>query len=359
MGEPTRPDSNLPTDWQLNDTVTRLREWGTDRIYELPSQAGAWTIGASDDCDVQLRDLLRHTSRQHAWLTRDDATCTMTDADSKNGLWLDNARRQMFELAPGMEIGIGSLRLVAESPRTIAMRAFLARLIGWSAGRRRDVDRALRAVRMAAAHRAPLQLCGEGNVVAVAWSLHRRLFGEAAPFVVSVPDRSTQPQTRAHPGNLRELPRALEAAAGGTLCVWTHRPPAGFATAQLELACGTSARLFACSQLTEDSPGPNSPWVSVMLTPLSQRIDELDRLIDDYAADAVAALSAHSSSFTTDDRLWVRRRRPKTLDAIETMVMRVVAVRERQTLSDAAAQLGISHVALSRWFGRRARRSPG
>ncbi len=64
------------------------------------------------------------------------------------------------------------------------------------------------------------------------------------------------------------------------------------------------------------------------MTPLSQRTAELDRIIDEYAAEAVAELGAKPSSFTAEDRAWTRRRRAKTLEEIETTVTRLVAIRE-------------------------------
>ncbi len=35
--EPTKTDPTNVTEWKLNDVVIQLREWGTDRTYELPT----------------------------------------------------------------------------------------------------------------------------------------------------------------------------------------------------------------------------------------------------------------------------------------------------------------------------------
>jgi len=40
--------------------------------------------------------------------------------------------------------------------------------------------------------------------------------------------------------------------------------------------------------------------------PLAERSAELDRIITEYAADAIAELAAPAASFTTGDHVWVR-----------------------------------------------------
>src|SRR4051794_16482863 len=111
MSEPTKTDPHGLTEWKLDDVVVQLREWGTEQTYQLPTDAsGEWLIGTSRDCDVRVIDSSRFVSRQHARLSRHDGAWTLTDAGSKNGLWLDDARRPSFALAPGIEVGIGGLR---------------------------------------------------------------------------------------------------------------------------------------------------------------------------------------------------------------------------------------------------------
>ncbi|MGN6109854.1 MAG: FHA domain-containing protein, partial [Kofleriaceae bacterium] len=182
----TNTDPGGAGEWALDDQVVQLREWGTDRVYRLPpAPIDEWTIGSSSRCSLQLRDPPRYISRLHARLVRTYGTWFIHDAGSKNGLWQDNARRPSFALTPGLEIGIGSLLLVAESPRSIVLRGFVARMLGWDLHRLSDIDRALRALRTMATMRAPLLLCGEGNLVDLARQLHALTLGAAAPFVVS------------------------------------------------------------------------------------------------------------------------------------------------------------------------------
>jgi hypothetical protein len=101
-----------------------------------------------------------------------------------HGLRQDGVPRREFELTPGVEIGIGASVLVAESARGVAVREFCRRLLGWGGDRMRAVDHALRAVRLAMARRSPLVLCGEGDLIPIARTLHRFAMGDRAPFVV-------------------------------------------------------------------------------------------------------------------------------------------------------------------------------
>ena len=103
------------------------------------------------------------------------------------------------------------------------LRGFLARLLGWDD--LAAVDRALRSVDLAATQRAPLVLCGDGNLVPVAHALHRRAVGVDRPFVLADPRRGDTPATVRAPVNYRSGVAAFEAATDGSLCVRSRRPP--------------------------------------------------------------------------------------------------------------------------------------
>jgi hypothetical protein len=138
----TRTAPNGAREWIIDDEPIRLRLWGTNRTYELPPPApeGEWTIGASSSCWLPIQDSGRFVSRRHARLTRRGERWQLDDLGSKNGTWEDSARRETITLFPGTEIGIGAYRFVAESPRSVALRALLSRMLGWSASRGRAVD---------------------------------------------------------------------------------------------------------------------------------------------------------------------------------------------------------------------------
>src|SRR5262245_37379206 len=106
MGIATQTDVGGPNEWEVNDQVTDLRIWGADIVHPLPSNRGTLTIGAADGCWLRLRDPTGRVSRQHAKLVYEDGRWTVIDLQSKNGIFLDGARRASFPLAPGVELGI-------------------------------------------------------------------------------------------------------------------------------------------------------------------------------------------------------------------------------------------------------------
>lgn len=342
-------------EWRIDDAVTQLREWGTAEVHPLPGGPGgpgAWNIGAAEGVWLRLADETNRVSRLHARLTFDGARWIIADRESKNGIRCDGGRRLAFPLSPGVEIGIGGITLIAESAQLVALRGVLARLIGWSDASARDVDLALRAVRMAATRRESLLLCGAGDLVAIAHLLHRHALGDARPFVVCDPRRrSTDPSARAA-ANYSTGIQALAAAAGGTLCVWRNRLPPDFdAVIELVRAPTSRVQLVVCTH----APQHTEPLIAspIVFPPLDERAAELDRIIDEYAAEAVAALGA-VATFTPADRDWVRRHEAATLPRIEKATRRLVAIRDNDgSITRAAAQLAMSHAALSEWVARR------
>jgi hypothetical protein len=353
MQLPTRTDPGGPREWALHDEIVHFREWASDRIYPLPSDAsGEWTIGSSSACPIRIVDTPRFVSRRHAQLTRDDRGWMIRDLASKNGLWADDARLAEFGLAPGIEIGIGSLRLVAESPRLIELRAYLARLLGWGYASWSAVDEGMRAIRIAATIRAPLALSGDGDLVATMRELHDRVFGRDRPFIVCDPRRKQQAATsRSVPSRATGLD-AIEAAHGGTVCVWTNRLPEDYWLMRTRLAhTDLRVRLVICHRdPTEVSPDTAA---AIRLPSLASRAGEIDQIIEAYARDAIAALGAKPTSFTEHERDWLRHRRPGSLSEIARATERLVALREFGSIANAAERLGISHVALRRWLNRR------
>src|SRR4051812_28755736 len=143
----------------------------------------------------------------------------MLDLGSKNGLRLDGARRSEIVLEPGLEIGFGGLTLIAESPRLLALRSWLARILGWDDDRIKVIDLALRAVRMTAQRRAVLLLCGQGDLVPIAQGLHSRVLGDARPFVLCDPRRRWSAATARSAANVGRGIAAVATAGGGTVCV--------------------------------------------------------------------------------------------------------------------------------------------
>lgn len=338
--------------WLIDDEVTHLREWGTHRLHPLPPDGAEVTIGAAEGCGLRLVDPARRVSRQHARLYREHAGWTIRDLESKNGTRIDGARRFASSLTPGVEIGIGRITLVAESRALGALRAFLARLLGFGADRLAAVDHAVRAVRAASARRGPLLMCGGGDLVPIVHSLHLRTLGDGRPFVVCDPRRRSSAASVRATASLREGLPAMAAAAGGTLCVRARRLPRDFPAVSLALRDPASrVQLAVC---VEDAADLRTLLADpIAIPPLSRRRAELDQIVEEYARDAIGLLAAEATGFTRADRDWVIEHSASSLPEIEKGTRRLVAVRQAGSITQAAGRLGMSHVALSQWIGRR------
>jgi len=353
----TKTDLGLDA-WMIDDDVVRLREWGTDRSYPLPAGPMAeTTIGSSEACTLQLTDPSGCLSRQHARVARDGTLANRwvaRDLDSKNGMRLDGVRRPKVLLEPGSELGLGGVTLIAESPRLIALRSYLARVLGWTTERSEAVDLGLRSVRLAATRRAALALCGDSDLAPIARGLHRYSLGDDRPFVQCDPRRRAS--ELAEPGETSAINyttgmAAFQAAAGGSMCVWSKRLPRDFAELTIALRDpGTRVQLIACGQRPSDRKELVSAPIEI--PPLSTRTGEIDRIIEEYASDAAATLRL-STSFSQIDRDWVRTHSAATLAEIEKGTLRLVALREAGNVARAAVLLGVSHSSLGEWIGRR------
>jgi hypothetical protein len=205
------------------------------------------------------------------------------------------------------------------------VRGFLARLLGWA--NTGAVDLALETVGLAADRRVALVLCGRGDLVPIAWSLHRRVSGA----------------------------RAVLAALGGALCVRANRLPPDFAATVAKIQNEADLMLVVCAD-REDMASPLLVRPAPLrLPPLIERSGDMLRIIDEYVHDAVAELRALPPGLTTAQRAWVREHAATSLAEIEKATLRLVAMRSSRNLSAAAARLGMAPVSLSRWIGRRTR----
>lgn len=81
---------------------------------------------------------------------REGSWWRIEDLRSKNGLRQDRRRSDRFLIAPGMEIGVGEVTLIAENPALVRLRHHLGRALGWDAEGRAAVEVAIQAIRAAA-----------------------------------------------------------------------------------------------------------------------------------------------------------------------------------------------------------------
>jgi hypothetical protein len=347
---------NAANESAIDDVVVCLREWGTDTIrVPLPTTQWGWTIGTDEICLFQLDDPTGRISRVHALLVRDGTKWVLRDLGSKNGIMLDGARLPAFELTPGAEIGIGGLTLIAESRRWVKLRKFLARLLGWRSDRMEVIDHALRSIHLAATWRTALVLRGDGDLVPIAHAIHRRVLGADRPFIICDPRRRQGRGTVRAAENYETGMAAFTAATGGSLCVRSLRLPKDFPRVLTALRDpNAQVQLVVCETRARTSEGcTRSLAMPVTVPSLTSRPDEIDRIITEYAEDAIAELGTARTDFRSADRAWVRMHFASSLPDIEKATLRLVATREARFLSNAAARLGMAPISLSRWIGRR------
>ncbi len=352
MTSPSTKIAPCLDDWSIHDDLVRLREWGSENVYALSPAVPEWIVGASAACTLRLEDSSARLSRRHARLVRTQDRWSIQDLGSKNGLLIDGARCGECVLEPGVEVGLGGITLIAESPRSIALRGYLARLLGWSIGQIKTVDRALRALRLAAARRSALILCGPEDLVPIARGLHRRALGPERPFIVCDPRRRRSAGDVRVAANIDRAVPAAHAAAGGSLCLRGERLPPDF-TEALDLLRHPDAlvQVIVCAQ----RPAKSDLYVTAVIAvpPVARRAGELGRIITEYAGDAIAELGAPADSFTARDRDWVRGRAATSLAEIEKATLRLIAIRMSSCTSHAADRLGMSHAALAAWIARK------
>jgi hypothetical protein len=238
------------------------------------------------------------------------------------------------------------------------VKAFLARILGWERGRAVAVERAQRSIKLAASRYAALVLCGDGDLVPLAASLHRRTLGTSAPFIACDPRRGNTSATVRSPANRQTGAEAIAAARGGTICMRARRLPRDFA-AVIDRVRDPAAHVQTVVCWGQLDPGHPLLVVPapIVVPSIRERTGELSWVVDEYAADAVATLHARAECFTVQDRAWVSEHASRSLDEIDKATLRIVAIRMSRNLSDAAARLDMAPVSLSRWFARRPRLS--
>lgn len=333
----TAADSGDRNGWSISDAVTRLRIWGTETTFDLMSH-DRWLVGSSPECGLVLHDSSNLVSRRHAELVLENGAWTLRDLQSRNGVRLDGELRLTFHVTPGIEVEIGGVRLIAESPRSIALRDVLARLLGWSAQRRPDVDAALRAVREMASMQHALVLRGDGKIGGVVQQLHRNVLADV-PFV----DRSD-----GRP--IAELPRVA------LLYLDAKRLPADLRFVIAASRLPESRARIVVSAETGDEVAYAARAIgriaTIEIPSLQLRRAERHRLFTTFADEAAAGFGFASAKLRDDEQGWLEPLEVAALADLEEIARRVVAIRV-VGVTAGARLLGISHVALLRWAQRR------
>jgi hypothetical protein len=351
LGRTTFTDS-AAAELAARGPLVRLRQWASDILYPLPRATSSdpkarLIIGTDESSQLRLSDT--RASHRHAALFLRSGNWHMRDLDSKNGVWRDGIRSSGFVVTPGMEIRIGRTVLIPENEPAIALRGFLARILGWGADHLEDIDLALRSIRAAIARRSELVLVGEGDLVPIALALHRHTLGQR-PFVTCDPRRGDTEESVRSAANRRRARDAYNAATAGTMCVRSNRLPKDLGDViPLLRSPDTRVQVVVCAGQRPLTDAVLS--APVLIPPLRARRAELPRIIEEYAVEAEQALELKPGSV---DRAWVLKHAASSLSEIEKATLRAAAVVSSRTVNAAAGRLGMRQVSLARWFRRRA-----
>jgi hypothetical protein len=146
---------------------------------------------------------------------------------------------------------------------------------------------------------------------------------------------------------------AFALAAGGTVCLSAEDVGGGvdrLASVSRDLLA--RAQLIICANKTSRRLATIAP--SIVVPALAHRTDiDIHRIVFEYAIDGIRELGAALSSFTEADRAWVARHAASSFSEIEIATLRLIARNDAGNVNRAAARLGVSHVALGKWFRRR------
>jgi len=349
----TKQDPRL-VGWALQDRVVRLRYWGTPTTICLDG-ASEWTLGAGPDATIRIDDPSGRVSRRHATLALEEGVWTVRDLGSTNGTKHDGETRITFQLSAADVLELGPVRLVAESEGSIRLHGLLQRWLGWSEERLPEVDRALAAVREMAALRTMLVLRGDrrsdqrraagaGLLHGFVRRLHDMVLGDERPLAFRAADEPARD--------------ALARARDGLLCVDAKHTSGMAQIVAASRLPDVRVRLVICTAREDDAAEllatlPRSATVS--LPSLADRVADFERLLVAYGGDAVRELGAEQLAFRPHDAMWVREAGVRTLDELEEVARRLVALRN-WGVGEGAKRLGLTHGALSQWA--RARRIP-
>jgi hypothetical protein len=350
--------TTLKPSW-IVDSVCQLRIWGTENVYPLSTDAQELTIGTAPFCEIQVGDAW--TSRRHAMLTREGAAWYITDR-SKNGLSLDGKARPRGFLEPGMKVHLGpQFCLIAESAGSIAVRAALARMVGWRAEFAPAIDRALHILRLAPSGETFFTLSGSGDLFMYAAELHELTLGNQRPIVVCGQKRRGRPAGECAGSDTGESLRrvatgreAIGRARGGTICVDNRRPPHDLDEMFESLQEGaTFTQMFMLANYTrKGDPRLSKPFT---VPPLSARPSETNRIIAEYEAEAISRWALDPAP---EQRLVPRQRELirqccATLSDLRKATERLLALHQLGSIAAAADCLRMSKVSLAEWVRAR------
>lgn len=345
-GRSTLTDPRAERGWCIGGAVVRLREHGTSRTYPLPDPPRACTMGVKGE--LRLVDRTGTVSRTHAEMEPVEVDGVqrwkLRDLQSKNGLRCDGELCTSCLLRAGVEVSLGSLRLIAESEQSVVLLDMLRRFMGWAEERQEHVDQAGQGLRSWATRRAELLVIGEGDLVPSVRRLNRLVIGESVPL-------SCGPSG----GDAAAMVRA---AADGTLCIQVGRQAEAMTLVERWRECEAVAPppLILCAE-DHASAAPILEIVertvsTIHIPSLVSRVDEREALVQAYAEEVARELRLAATGLTMHDMEWLRTRSFDSLAAIEDTARRLVTIRTWGARAG-AGRLGIDESTLRSWARRR------
>jgi hypothetical protein len=329
--------------------VLRLRERGTaDRVYGLPVPPVACRMGTSSDLELQLHDPSGTVSREHAELVPievdNETAWKVHDLASKNGLCCDGEQLRACVLRPGLEVRLGSLRLIAESMELFGLLSFMRRCLGWAAERQEEVDQALQSLRDWAAQRTELVVVGDGDLEPVVRRWHRLVIGDV-PF------------TWCKPVAGMDADAVVKAAVTGTLCVDTterqaealavvERVHATEHVARPQLVLCTADSISATLKASLEKPAV------IPMPPLASRANELMEILQEYAWETAQEHRLPGPGLQDQDLEQLAQWPYRSLAEVEDDVFRLVMLRTWGVRAG-AARVKKRHGALQSWAAHR------
>jgi hypothetical protein len=249
-------------------------------------------------------------------------------------------------LRSGLEVRLGSLRLIAESLELIGLLSFVRRCLGWAADRQEHVDQALQSLREWAAQRAELVVVGDGDLRPVVRRLHNLVIEPDVSFTCYGPAEGAT-----------DAAAAVRAAATGTLCVEMQRQVDAVAMVEHVRGIEHSARpqLVLCTADPTSAAtikGSLERPAVIHVPPMASRAAELEEIIREYARDIALQLRLPGPRITDRDVEQLLAVQFGSLAEVEDDARRLVTLRTWGAPAG-AARLGMERGSLRSWAQRR------
>jgi hypothetical protein len=237
-----------------------------------------------------------------------------------------------------------------EGDRERQLRNFCCRIYGWSDDQARIVDDVMSSLLTAVARCAVIALRGEGDLVPIAYALHRQLLGPQQRFVVCDPRRGERESSARLLPNRKTGALALGAAAGGSVCIRSSHLPSDYELLAPSRRIANGTQLFVC--LHSDDQIIDMMCPPIRIASLAHRVSDLGRLVSEYLADATRALDVGRMRIPARLHNAIMLQ-TSTLADLEKVVTRIAALKSASSISRAAERLGMAPVSLTRWARRR------